>query len=110
MYKEIKTVIDFVTDTQGYGKSMLLDRIAIPPLPKVIISEKTWKSVMSALQENTYLKFDYNGRWNTATTHRFVRPYQLLLQDGMHYLFGYDSLRNLVESQKTVYNSVCVRG
>ena len=92
MYKEIKTVIDFVTDTQGYGKSLLLDRIAIPPLPKVIVSEETWKSVMTALQENTCLKFDYNGRWNTATTHRFVRPYQLLLQDGMYYLFGYDEL------------------
>ena len=92
MYNEIKNVIDFVTDTQGYGKNRLLDRIAIPPLPKVIVSEETWKSVMTALQENTCLKFDYNGRWNTATTHRFVRPYQLLLQDGMYYLFGFDEL------------------
>lgn len=90
MYREIADVIDFVTDTQTAGKSALLKRIAIPPTPKVIINDDTWDVVMSALRGNFIIEFDYNGRWNTATTHRRVRPYQILLQDGMYFLFGWD--------------------
>ena len=42
-----------------------------------------------ALQQNLVVTFDYNGRWNPQTTHRRVRPYQLLLDEGVCYLFGY---------------------
>ena len=92
MYKEIENVVNFVTDTEGCAKSQLLDRIAVPPLPKVVVDENIWKTIMQGLQENFILEFDYNGRWNTSTTHRRVRPYQLLLEDGMYFLFGYDEL------------------
>lgn len=94
IYNEIEKVINFVTDTEGCAKSQLLNRIAIPPLPKVVVNEEIWKVVMQGLQENLILEFDYNGRWNTATTHRRVRPYQLLMEDGMHFLFCYDELAN----------------
>lgn len=94
LYEEIASVIDFVTDTQMSGKSKLLNRVAIPPAPKVNIPSETWKIVMSALQNNTILEFDYNGRWNTKTTHRMVHPYQILLEDGMYFLFGWDENAN----------------
>ena len=92
MYDQIAKVIDFLTETQGHGKSQLLDRIAVPPLPKVSVRQEVWKPIMNALRDNTLLKFDYNGRWNVSTTHRLVRPYQLLFEDGMYCLFGYDEL------------------
>lgn len=90
VYNEISSIIDFLTDSQGIGKSDFLKRVAAPPLPKVIVNEDTWNKVIHALKENTLLEFDYNGRWRTETTHRKVRPYQVLLQDGMYYVFGYD--------------------
>lgn len=90
IYDEISQVIDFVTDTQMEGKSSLLNRIAIPPVPKVVIKEENWNVIMNALQENLILEFDYNGRWKTETSHRRVRPYQILLDDGMYFLFGWD--------------------
>lgn len=90
VYNEISSIIDFLTDSQGIGKSDFLKRVAAPPLPKVIVNEDTWNKVILALKENTLLEFDYNGRWRTETTHRKVRPYQVLLQDGMYYVFGYD--------------------
>ena len=90
VYNEISSIIDFLTDSQGVGKSDFLKRVAAPPLPKVIVNEDTWNKVIIALKENTLLEFDYNGRWRTETTHRKVRPYQVLLQDGMYYVFGYD--------------------
>lgn len=90
IYNEISSIIDFLTDSQGIGKSDFLKRVAAPPLPKVIINEEAWNYVIKSLKENTILKFDYNGRWNTSTTHRILRPYQILLQDGMYFVFGYD--------------------
>ncbi len=90
VYNEISNIIDFLTDSQGIGKSDFLKRVAAPPLPKVVVNEEAWNKVIQSLKENTLLKFDYNGRWRTETTHRMVRPYQVLLQDGMYYVFGYD--------------------
>ncbi len=90
VYNEISNIIDFLTDSQGIGKSDFLKRVAAPPLPKVVVNEETWNKVIQSLKENTLLRFDYNGRWKTETTHRMVRPYQVLLQDGMYYIFGYD--------------------
>ena len=89
VYKAISDVIDFVTDTQGTGKSMLLKRIAVPPAPRVMTDEHLWKQLLLALQENRVIEFDYNGRWSRKTTHRRVRPYQILLDDGNCFVFGY---------------------
>lgn len=90
IYNEISSIIDFLTDSQGVGKSDFLKRVAAPPLPKVIVNEEAWNTVIECLKENTIIKFDYNGRWNTSTTHRMLRPYQILLQDGLYFVFGYD--------------------
>ena len=89
LYQEISDVIDFVTDTQMHNQSDILNRIAVPPTPKVVIDESAWKEILSAIKQNKVLEFDYNGRWNTNTTHRKVHPYQILLDEGMYYLFGY---------------------
>ena len=93
MYKSISEVINFVTDTQGIGKSALLKRIAVAPAPKFITKEETWSKVLEALQNNLIIEFDYKGRWNTEITHRRVHPYQILLEEGRCLLFGYSEER-----------------
>ena len=90
VYNEISSIIDFLTDSQGVGKSDFLKRVAAPPLPKVVVNQDAWNLVIECLKENSIIKFDYNGRWNTSTTHRMLRPYQILLQDGLYFVFGYD--------------------
>lgn len=94
LYKEISNVIDFVTDTQVHNQSEILQRIAVPPTPKVVIDEAIWKIVLQSIKENKVIEFDYNGRWNTNTTHRRVYPYQILLDEGMYFLFGYAEERD----------------
>lgn len=89
-YKEISSIINLLTDSNGIGNTDFLKRVAAPPLPKVIINEDIWNVVIECLKENSIIKFDYNGRWNTSTTHRMLRPYQILLQEGMYFIFGFD--------------------
>ena len=94
VYDSISGVIDFVTATQGIEKSKLLKRIAVPPVPLVAAKyENVWKQMLDALQDNRIIEFDYNGRWNTETTHRRVHPYQLVLDNGLCYIFGYSEER-----------------
>ena len=104
IYTEISSIIDFLTDSQGIGKSDFLKRVAAPPLPKVVVNEETWNKVIQSLKENTLLKFDYNGRWLTETTHRMVRPYQVLLQDGLYYVFGYDENADKGKGGERLFN------
>lgn len=94
IYDSISEVINFVTDTQGIGKSSLLKRIAVPPVPKANIEEQVWKKLLNAIRNNFIIEFDYNGRWNTETTHRKVSPYQFLFDDGFCFLFGYSFERD----------------
>jgi predicted DNA-binding transcriptional regulator YafY len=94
IYDSISEVINFITDTQGIGKSSLLKRIAVPPVPKVNIDEHIWKKLLEAIRNNLIVEFDYNGRWNTETTHRKVSPYQFLFDDGSCFLFGYSFERD----------------
>ena len=90
VYKSISEVIDFVTDTQRVGKSSLLKRIAVPPSPKIVVDNGLWKSILHSLQENLIVDFDYKGRWKTEHSHRRISPYQILLNNGQCFLFGYD--------------------
>ena len=104
IYTEISSIIDFLTDSQGIGKSDFLKQVAVPPLPKVVVNEEAWNKVIQSLKENTLLKFDYNGRWLTETTHRMVRPYQVLLQDGLYYVFGYDENADKGKGGERLFN------
>lgn len=94
LYEEVSNVIDSlaVTTTQKYSE--FLCRIAIPPSPQVIVDDKVWDIVIESLQRNAIMEFDYKGRWNTETTHRKIRPYQLVLDDGKYFLYGYSEERN----------------
>ncbi|WP_455160681.1 helix-turn-helix transcriptional regulator, partial [Treponema lecithinolyticum] len=64
------------------------------PASPIIIDETIWNTIYSAMKNNSIIEFDYNGRHNTETTHRRVRPYQILLDDGLCFLFGFCELRN----------------
>lgn len=104
IYSEISSIIDFLTDSQGIDKSDFIKRVAAPPLPKVVVNEDDWNKVIQSLKENTLLQFDYNGRWRTETTHRMVHPYQVLLQDGMYYVFGFDENANKGKGGERLFN------
>lgn len=93
MYEEVSNVIDFLADSVPEGNSDILKRIALPPCPQIIVENLVWKTIMDALQSNSIIEFDYNGRWNTKTTHRRVHPYQLILDDGKYFLYGYSEER-----------------
>lgn len=89
VYDNLCTAMDILTLPRLPDAEHFINRIAVPPTPQVFVDEWVWSIICTAMRENRIIEFDYNGRWNTETTHRRVRPYQILLDDGKYFLFGY---------------------
>ncbi len=64
------------------------------PTVETTVNQDIWKAIQDALNKNHILQFDYTDRWGKQTEQRKLRPYQLVLDDGVCYLFGFDELRN----------------
>ena len=48
------------------------------------------------MQEDLIIAFEYNGRWNSDSSRRRVVPYQILMDEGLCLLFGYDLNKSAV--------------
>ena len=94
LYKELGSILDFVTaSNKDY---VLINRIALPPTPKTIVDTEVWNVIFNSLKTNNVIEFDYNGLHRGSKTHRRVHPYQLLMDDGLYYLFAFSEERNAV--------------
>ena len=95
IYNEACAVLDLLSSSAMNGKNTaLLNRIAVAPTVETAVNQETWNAIQDALNKNHILQFDYTDRWGKQTKQRRLRPYQLVLDDGVCYLFGFDELRN----------------
>jgi len=71
-------------------------RVVVPPVPSAPVVPEIWNPITKGLQENRVLTFDYKGTWDEEYKPRSVRPYQLLFDTGVWYLYGYAEERKAV--------------
>ena len=71
-------------------------RIAVPPKPEYNKDDQTkFAKIFDYMNQNCKIQFYYKGRWHgEERKNRVVHPYQLLLEDGTCYLYGFDEERN----------------
>jgi predicted DNA-binding transcriptional regulator YafY len=72
------------------------DRIVVPPVASIIIPVGVWEPVITGLRENRVITFEYSGIRDEGYKPRRVRPYQLLFDNGVWYLYGYAEERKAV--------------
>ena len=95
IYDEACSVLDLLSTSAMNGKNTaLLNRIAVAPTVETAVNQEIWSAIQDALNKSHVLQFDYTDRWGKQTEQRRLRPYQLVLDDGVCYLFGFDELRN----------------
>ena len=68
-------------------------RIVVPPVASTTVNKETWSSIVTALRGNKTITFEYKGVWDGDYNLRRVRPYQLLFDVGVWYLYGYSEER-----------------
>jgi predicted DNA-binding transcriptional regulator YafY len=64
-------------------------RIVVPQAPSAPVSPGVWDPITTALRENRILTFEYQGTYDEEYKPRRVRPYQLLFDTGIWYLYGF---------------------
>ena len=94
IYEDVCSVLDLLSSNVMDGKNAaLMNRIAVAPTVETTINQEIWNAIQDALNQNRILQFDYTDRWGKETEQRRLRPYQLVLDEGVCYLFGFDELR-----------------
>jgi len=79
-----------ITPISPEGKSDWFEsRIIIPQVPTSPVPAEAWSLITTALRENHVLTFDYQGAYDEGYKPRRVRPYQLLFDTGIWYLYGF---------------------
>lgn len=97
IYTEASEIIDLLTSSSTNGKNLnLMKRITVAPTAENLISidENLWNLIQDSLTKNQVLQFDYTDIWGQKTENRRLCPYQLVLEDDICYLFGFDKMRN----------------
>ena len=64
-------------------------RIVVPQVPTAPVPPDIWNLITTALRENRILTFEYMGVYDENYKPRRVRPYQLLFDTGVWYLYGF---------------------
>jgi len=94
IYEEACSMLDLLSSNAMEGKNTaLMNRIAVAPSVETNINQVIWNAIQDSLNQNHILQFDYTDRWGKKTEQRRLRPYQLVLDEGVCYLFGFDELR-----------------
>ena len=73
----------------GDGSDWYENRIVVPTVPTAPVPPDTWNAITAALKENRVLAFEYQGAYDNGYKPRRVRPYQLLFDSGVWYLYGF---------------------
>jgi predicted DNA-binding transcriptional regulator YafY len=72
------------------------NRIAVPKIASAKVDPAVWDTVIAGLKGNHVIVFDYVGTWDKESQERRVRPYQLLFDSGVWYLYGFAEERKAV--------------
>jgi len=91
IYDAARHLLDSITAplAAGDNSDWYENRIVVPQTPSSPVAPDVWKLIITALRENRILGFEYQGTYDEEYKPRRVRPYQLLFDNGLWYLYGF---------------------
>ena len=78
------------------NKDWLEDRITVPKIASAKVKSEIWDVLVEGLKRNHVITFEYKGILDKDYHIRSVRPYQLLFDSGVWYLYGFSEERKAV--------------
>jgi predicted DNA-binding transcriptional regulator YafY len=78
------------------NKDWFENRILVPKIASAKVRREVWEIVIAGLKGNRVITFDYLGTWDAEFQNRRVRPYQLLFDSGVWYLYGFAEERKAI--------------
>ena len=71
-------------------------RFIVPPVASTPVDNEIWNIIVDAMKDNRLIIFEYKGIWDADYQNRLVRPYQLLFDTGVWYIYGYSEERSAI--------------
>jgi predicted DNA-binding transcriptional regulator YafY len=102
LYETIRQLLEIIgaplaeTGAESKSPDWYRDRIVVPPIASAEVDHQIWQVITRALRDNTVITFDYLGTWDDEPKPRKVRPYQLLFDTGVWFLYAFDEGRKAV--------------
>ncbi|MDR1972382.1 MAG: WYL domain-containing protein [Treponema sp.] len=95
LYQTAKQFMDGIASPLEDGDNPMWyeKRIAVPPPAPAVVDSGVWNIIISGLRENKIITFDYRSASDEETFGRRVRPYQLLYDQGVWFLYGFSEER-----------------
>ncbi|MDR0584660.1 MAG: WYL domain-containing protein [Treponema sp.] len=99
LYESVRRLIDNITaplageESGSRTETWYEKRILAPLNASYPVDEKIWSAILSGLRENRIITFEYQSTWREDFMPRRVRPYQLLFDTGVWYLYAYSEER-----------------
>ena len=78
------------------NRDWLENRIVVPKIASARVNPAVWEIVVSGLKENRIITFEYLGTLDHEYQNRRLRPYQLLFDYGVWYLYGFAEERRAI--------------
>ena len=69
------------------NRDWLDNRIVVPTVASAKVEPDIWNNVVASLKENRIITFEYQAAYDDEYKLRRVRPYQLLFDNGLWYLY-----------------------
>jgi predicted DNA-binding transcriptional regulator YafY len=95
LYEAARRLMDSITaplageENSGEAEPWYEKRILAPLGASYPVDEKTWNALVTGLRENRIITFEYQSTWKEDFKPRRIRPYQLLFDTGVWYLYAY---------------------
>ena len=98
LFEASKHLLESILTPIAYdgNKDWLANRIVVPKIASAKVGQDIWETIIKSLKENRIITFDYKGTWDDEYHNRRVRPYQLLFDSGVWYLYGFAEERKAI--------------
>jgi predicted DNA-binding transcriptional regulator YafY len=95
LYEAARRLMDNITaplagEERGGKTEPWYEKCILAPLgASYPIDEGIWRAILTGLRENRIITFEYQSTWREDFKPRRIRPYQLLFDAGVWYLYAY---------------------
>jgi predicted DNA-binding transcriptional regulator YafY len=97
IYQTMRQLLELIgvpiADAGGTTPAWYENRIMVPAIASAPVPVEIWTIIVKGLKANKIITFDYTGTWDNESRLRRVRPYQLLFDAGLWYLYSWDEDR-----------------
>ena len=97
LFESVTKLIYFLQPEVAKNDAVLSSgRVVVSPQMEFDVNVRNWDRVYTALNKNQKIRFRYNKSYTNKKSQRIIWPYQLILENGSVYVWGYSEYADVI--------------